>query len=116
GASRTRQARPRRSQVTVRPEPLRPPDPDWLTGGALGSLLGLLDRDGEEARVIGGALRNILLGEPPGDVVDVATTALPAEVVRRVEAAGFKAVPTGIEHGTVTVVIERIAFEVTTLR
>jgi poly(A) polymerase len=52
---------------------------------------------------------------PVGDV-DIATTALPREVIRRVEAAGFKAVPTGIEHGTVTVVIDREPHEVTTLR
>ena len=48
--------------------------------------------------------------------IDLATTALPEEVVRRVQAAGFKAVPTGIEHGTVTVVIDGRPFEVTTLR
>ena len=75
----------------------------------------LLDRDGEEARVVGGAVRNSLLGEPLGDI-DIATTALPDEVIRRVEAAGFKAVPTGIEHGTVTVVAAGRPFEVTTLR
>ena len=78
-------------------------------------LLTALDRDGEEARVVGGAVRNALLGEPIGDV-DLATTALPEEVVRRASAAGFKPVPTGIEHGTVTVVVEGKPFEVTTLR
>jgi poly(A) polymerase len=78
-------------------------------------LLGALDRAGEEARVVGGAVRNALLGEPLGDI-DIATTALPEEVIRRVEAAGFKAVPTGIEHGTVTVVAAGRPFEVTTLR
>jgi poly(A) polymerase len=88
---------------------------DWLQEGALSTLLGVLDRDGEEARVVGGAVRNTLLGEPVGDV-DIATTAPPAEVIRRVEAAGFKAVPTGIEHGTVTVVAEGRPHEVTTLR
>ena len=50
-----------------------------------------------------------------GDI-DIATTALPPEVMRRAEAAGFKAVPTGIEHGTVTVVVDGRPFEVTTLR
>ena len=49
-------------------------------------------------------------------VVDVATTAVPQEVIRRVEAAGFKAKPTGIEHGTVTAIIDGRPFEVTTLR
>ena len=75
----------------------------------------MLDRDGEEARVVGGAVRNALLGEPVHEH-DVATTAVPDEVVRRVTAAGFKAVPTGIAHGTVTVVVGREPFEVTTLR
>jgi poly(A) polymerase len=87
----------------------------WLAGGALPRLLAVLDRDGEEARVVGGAVRNALLGMPIAEV-DVATTAVPDEVVKRVTAAGFKPVPTGIEHGTVTVVIDKHPFEVTTLR
>ena len=90
-------------------------DAAWLTGGPLPRLLCVLDRDGEEARVVGGAVRNALLGLPVGEI-DVATTATPDEVMRRVEAAAFKPVPTGIEHGTVTVVIDKAPFEVTTLR
>jgi poly(A) polymerase len=88
---------------------------DWLRHGPLAQLLAVLNRDGEEARPIGGAVRNALLGQEPGDI-DLATTAPPGEVIRRAEAAGFKAVPTGIDHGTVTVVIESRPFEVTTLR
>jgi tRNA nucleotidyltransferase/poly(A) polymerase len=87
----------------------------WLTSGPLAQLLAVLDCDGEEARAVGGAVRNALLDLPVSEV-DVATTALPDTVVKRVQAAGFKAVPTGIEHGTVTVVIEKTPFEVTTLR
>ena len=87
----------------------------WLKEGPLARLLAVLDRDGEEARVIGGVVRNALLGEPIGEI-DIATTALPGEVTRRAEAAGFKAVPTGIEHGTVTVIVDGTPFEVTTLR
>jgi tRNA nucleotidyltransferase/poly(A) polymerase len=90
-------------------------DAAWFTTGALPRLLGVLDNDGEEARVVGGAVRNTLLGMPIAEV-DVATTAVPEEVVKRVTAAGFKPVPTGIEHGTVTVVIDKQPFEVTTLR
>ena len=60
-------------------------------------------------------MRNALIGGAPHEV-DVATTALPPEVIRRSEAAGFKAVPTGIDHGTITVVIDGRPFEVTTLR
>jgi poly(A) polymerase len=88
---------------------------DWLTRGSLVRLLGILSTDGEEARVAGGAVRNALMNLPPGDI-DIATTAVPDEVIRRVTAAGFKAVPTGIEHGTVTVVAAGVPFEVTTLR
>ena len=90
-------------------------DAEWLSTGALQRLLGVLDRDGEEARAVGGAVRNALIALPVEEI-DVATTALPEEVVRRVAAAGFKPVPTGIEHGTVTVVIDGKPFEVTTLR
>ena len=90
-------------------------DAAWLNTGALARLLGVLDRDGEEARVVGGAVRNALIGLPVEEI-DVATTALPEEVVRRVSAARFKPVPTGIEHGTITVVIDKHPFEVTTLR
>jgi len=87
----------------------------WLRDGALARVLALLDSDGEEARVVGGAVRNTLLAEPLGDV-DIATTATPDEVIARVAAAGFKVVPTGVEHGTVTVVAEGRPHEVTTLR
>ncbi len=88
---------------------------EWLRDGALARLLAALDGDGEEARVVGGAVRNALLGEPIGDI-DIATTALPDEIIKRAQAQGFKTVPTGIDHGTVTVVIEGRPFEVTTLR
>jgi poly(A) polymerase len=90
-------------------------DAAWLKAGEVARLLALLNRDGEEARVVGGAVRNELMRLPVAEI-DVATTAVPDEVTRRVEAAGFKAVPTGVEHGTVTVVIDGKPFEVTTLR
>ena len=88
---------------------------DWLSRGALARLLDVLDKDGEEARVVGGGVRNALLDMPIHEI-DVATTAVPDEVVRRATAAGFKAVPTGIAHGTITVVVDKHPFEVTTLR
>jgi poly(A) polymerase len=90
-------------------------DAAWLNEPPLRDLLAVLDHDGEEARVVGGAVRNALLGLPHGDI-DIATTAVPQEVMHRAAAAGFKAVPTGIDHGTVTVVIAGHPFEVTTLR
>ncbi|MFK5098515.1 [cytidine(C)-cytidine(C)-adenosine (A)]-adding enzyme, partial [Klebsiella pneumoniae] len=73
--------------------------------GPAARVLGLLNADGEEARVIGGAVRNALMRIPLADI-DIATTALPDEVVRRAKRAGIKSVPTGIEHGTVTLVID----------
>jgi poly(A) polymerase len=78
-------------------------------------LLDLLNGDGEETRIVGGAVRNALLGLPTGDV-DLATTAHPDVVIARAKTARFKPVPTGIEHGTVTVVVRGHPFEVTTLR
>jgi tRNA nucleotidyltransferase/poly(A) polymerase len=87
----------------------------WLSSKQLQRLLAVLSADGQEARVVGGAVRNTLLGQPVTDV-DIATTTLPEETVRRAEAAGFKPVPTGIEHGTVTVVAAGKPYEVTTLR
>src|SRR5712691_3942942 len=90
-------------------------DAPWLTSGPTARVLELLDGNGEEARVVGGAVRNALLKIPTGDI-DIATTALPAEVIRRAKVAGIKSVPTGIEHGTVTLVVNGQPFEVTTLR
>src|ERR1700704_2103028 len=87
----------------------------WLTSGPTARVLELLNGNGEEARVVGGAVRNALLKIPTGDI-DIATTALPAEVIRRAKAAGIKSVPTGIDHGTVTLVVDAQPFEVTTLR
>ncbi len=90
-------------------------DVPWLSSGPASRVLELLNRDGEEARVVGGAVRNALLGIKVGDI-DIATTATPDEVVRRARAAGIKSVPTGIAHGTVTLVVDGQPFEVTTLR
>jgi tRNA nucleotidyltransferase/poly(A) polymerase len=87
----------------------------WLTSGPAARVLQLLNGNGEEARVVGGAVRNALLGIATGDI-DIATTAVPDEVIRRAKAAGIKSVPTGIDHGTVTLVVDGHPFEVTTLR
>jgi poly(A) polymerase len=92
-----------------------PGDAPWLRSGPAANVLKLLNSDGEEARVVGGVVRNTLMKIPTGDV-DIATTALPDEVVRRATAASIKSVPTGIEHGTVTLVVDAQPLEVTTLR
>jgi poly(A) polymerase len=94
---------------------IRALDAPWLRSGPTARVLELLNGSGEEARVVGGAVRNALLKIPIGDI-DIATTALPQEVIRRARAAGIKSVPTGIDHGTVTLVVEAQPFEITTLR
>src|ERR1700704_1682111 len=94
---------------------VRLPEAGWLGAPSVARALALLNRDGEEARVVGGAARNALMGLAPS-AIDIATTATPEEVMRRAAAAGLKAVPTGIDHGTVTLVVEGTPFEVTTLR
>jgi poly(A) polymerase len=87
----------------------------WFQDPALTRLLTLLNADGAETRVVGGAVRNSLMGLPVGDI-DIATTLLPDAVIERAKAAGIKAVPTGILHGTVTLVVNGRGYEVTTLR
>jgi poly(A) polymerase len=86
-----------------------------LRRSAIRAVFAALDRDGEETRIVGGAVRNALLGRPVTEV-DFTTTGTPDVTTRRAEAAGLKAVPTGIEHGTITVIAEGEPFEVTTLR
>jgi poly(A) polymerase len=90
-------------------------DPSWLTVGPTSRVLALLNAGGEEARVVGGAVRDDLMGFPIGEI-DIATTVLPNEVMRRAAAAGIKTVATGLEHGTVTLIVDGKSFEVTTLR
>lgn len=90
-------------------------DQPWLREADLQHVLAVLATDGEEARIAGGAVRNAVLEEAISDI-DIATTRLPADVEEVAKAAGIKSVPTGIEHGTVTLVCESGTFEVTTLR
>lgn len=68
-----------------------------------------------EFRVAGGAVRDLLMGLSPKDW-DLATPVLPKDVVRISTAAGFNVIPTGLKHGTVTVVVDGMPLEVTTLR
>ena len=88
---------------------------DALKQGPLAKVWGLLEGDGEQARLVGGAVRDLLLGHAAKDF-DLATTAAPDAVMARAKAAGLKVVPTGVEHGTVTVLADGRPFEVTTLR
>ncbi|MDQ3079187.1 MAG: CCA tRNA nucleotidyltransferase [Pseudomonadota bacterium] len=87
----------------------------WLDRPGVIRLLEALDAENGGARFVGGAVRDALLGTLPDDL-DLATPFTPDEVVRRLEAAGIKAVPTGIAHGTVTAISSGTVVEVTTLR
>lgn len=87
----------------------------WFEDPALRRVLTLLNAQGGEGRVVGGAVRNSLMKLPVADV-DIATTLVPEVVMARAGVAGIKAVPTGVAHGTVTLVIDGKPFEVTTLR
>jgi tRNA nucleotidyltransferase/poly(A) polymerase len=90
-------------------------DADWLTHPSVRAVFAALDVEGDESRVVGGAIRNALMQRPVGDI-DFATTAVPDVVAARAGQAGIKVVPTGVEHGTLTLVAQGRAFEVTTLR
>ncbi|WP_347268055.1 CCA tRNA nucleotidyltransferase [Paracoccus sp. (in: a-proteobacteria)] len=81
----------------------------------LARVLAALTAGGAQALIVGGAVRNALLGEPVADV-DIATSAPPAEVMRLAAAAGLRTVPTGIEHGTVTLIAGGHGYEVTSFR
>jgi poly(A) polymerase len=79
------------------------------------AVLDALEAAGAEARFVGGCVRDSLIGRPVGDI-DIATDAVPERVVEALQTAGIKAVPTGIDHGTVTAVAGGKPFEITTLR
>ncbi|HRD74543.1 MAG TPA: CCA tRNA nucleotidyltransferase, partial [Hyphomicrobiaceae bacterium] len=83
----------------------------WLAMPSTRAVLDALGRAGHEARIVGGAVRNTLMGFPVTDI-DIASTATPVEIVAAATAAGLKSVPTGIDHGTITVIAEGDPFEV----
>ena len=87
----------------------------WRKKRGTKRLLSALGADQGLTRYVGGAVRDDLLGLPISDI-DLATRILPDEVIRRLEKAKIKAVPTGIDHGTVTAVSDGQPFEITTLR
>jgi len=87
----------------------------WLARPATQRVLRMLANAGHQAYAVGGCVRNQLLGLPVADV-DIATDALPDQVLALAGQTGLKAVPTGLEHGTITVVAGDTGFEVTTFR
>ncbi len=94
---------------------LDPARETWMRAPETLAVLAALTQGGGEARFVGGAVRNALLKREVADI-DIATTLAPDAVMKRLEAAGLGAVPTGIEHGTVTAISGGKPFEVTTLR
>ncbi len=87
----------------------------WMETDGMKRVLAAIAADGKEARFVGGCVRDALLGRPVKDV-DIATPETPDRVMALLEAAGIKALPTGIEHGTVTAVIGGETCQITTLR
>jgi len=86
-----------------------------LEEGPLARALAALNGEGEETRLVGGAVRDLALNLPPGDF-DLATTARPEIVMRRARRAGFGVAPTGLKHGTVTLIVAGAPIQTTTLR
>lgn len=101
------------------PPRLSPAEHDWLADARLQKVLSALAAKGGKARIVGGAVRNALLGEPVDDI-DIASTNTPDQVMELCRRAGLRCLPTGVDHGTVTVLAgsadETRTFEVTTLR
>jgi poly(A) polymerase len=91
--------------------------PHWMTAPAMAAVFDALEAAGgpDCARVVGGCVRNAVIGHPAADI-DLATTLTPQQVIAALDAAKLKAVPTGVEHGTVTAVSGGKPYEITTLR
>lgn len=93
---------------TIKPRP-------WMRDATTRQVMRALKAPGAEPRFVGGAVRDALLGRPPREI-DIATPLGPETVMKRLTAAGIRAVPTGIAHGTVTAATPKRIFEITTLR
>lgn len=89
---------------------------EWMSSASTRAVMDALNPGGaDQARFVGGCVRNALMGARVDDV-DIATVLVPEDVMRATAAAGLKPVPTGIDHGTITVVSRGVPYEVTTLR
>lgn len=87
----------------------------WMSAPATVAVLDALAAAGGEGRFVGGCVRDALLERPVADI-DIATPLTPPQVIQALEQAGIRAIPTGVEHGTVTAVADHRPFEITTLR
>lgn len=94
---------------------MRIDDQPWLNAPATQAVCAAVTADGAQVLFVGGCVRNALLGEPVSDM-DIATDALPDQVMELAARAGIKAIPTGIDHGTVTLVKNGVPHEITTFR
>lgn len=90
-------------------------DAEWLRSKPSQAVCAMLEGAGHQALFVGGCIRNELLNAPVRDL-DISTDAPPGEVLRLAKSHGFKAIPTGIDHGTITVVVDHVPFEITTFR
>ncbi len=88
---------------------------EWLKNKSTQTVFAAINQNGYEARAVGGAIRNTILGQKVKDI-DIATNADPDTSMRLAQEAGLKVIPTGLQHGTITVVSENIPYEITTLR
>ena len=89
---------------------------DWLTAKSTCAVIDALEAARPDcARFVGGCVRNSIMGRPVDDI-DIATQLRPEDTLKALETAGIRALPTGIEHGTITAVIDREPFEITSLR
>jgi poly(A) polymerase len=89
--------------------------PAWMDEAPVPALLAALTRGGIAARFVGGCVRDTVLGRPVKEI-DIAVDKPPETVMRALEAADLRVVPTGLKHGTVTAIIKGRPFELTTLR
>ncbi|WP_420402263.1 CCA tRNA nucleotidyltransferase [Nisaea sp.] len=87
----------------------------WMTAPETRAVMEILNRDGDMARFVGGCVRSAVLDLPIADV-DIATRYTPERVIEQLRDAGIRVIPTGLDHGTVTAVVNHEHFEITTLR
>lgn len=89
--------------------------PGWLKDEKTQKVMQALGAEEDQARFVGGCIRNTLMGRDVSDI-DIATKLRPEAVIKALEAASIKAIPTGMEHGTITAIMDGKPFEITTLR
>lgn len=89
--------------------------PEWLNSDVVQSIFDIFERNGETIYVVGGPVRDAIMNRPVSDI-DFSTSAHPAHVDEIIRAAGYRTEPTGIDHGTISAIIDSIPYEITTFR